>query len=166
MGGAGIYRGAKFSLFEGGIRVPAIISWAGRLPENEVRAQVAYGCDWLPTIAELCGVKVPEVMLDGKSLGTVIRDARAPSPHAVLQWQIGKSWAVREGDWKLLFDVEDTTEALAGEGDPRGIPGQSQGRFIGEDESCGCAAGDCRAADTAARIVGGRAQVVVTHRVP
>ena len=54
-GSAGIHRGAKFSLFEGGIRVPAIISWPGQLPENQVRSQAAYGCDWLPTIAELCG---------------------------------------------------------------------------------------------------------------
>jgi arylsulfatase A len=113
-GSAGIYRGAKFSLFEGGIRVPAIISWPGQLPENEARAQVAHGCDWLPTIAELCGVKVPEVTLDGKSLVAVIKDARAPSPHVVLHWQIGKSWAVREGDWKLLFDVNDTTERAPG----------------------------------------------------
>jgi arylsulfatase A-like enzyme len=94
--------------------VPAIISWPGRLPENEVRPQVAYGCDWLPTIGELCGVKVPDVTLDGKSLVGVTKDERAPSPHGVLHWQIGKSWAVREGDWKLLFDVEDTTERSPG----------------------------------------------------
>ncbi len=75
-GSAGIYRGAKFSLFEGGIRVPAIMSWPGHLPRNEVRSQVAYGCDWLPTIAELCGVKRPDVVLDGKSLAAVINDAK------------------------------------------------------------------------------------------
>jgi arylsulfatase A-like enzyme len=113
-GSAGIYRGAKFSLFEGGIRVPAILSWPGHLPANQVRAQVAYGCDWLPTIAELCGAKLPPVVLDGKSLVAVIKDAKAPSPHEVLHWQIGNSWAVREGDWKLLFDVNDTTERSPG----------------------------------------------------
>jgi arylsulfatase A len=113
-GSAGIYRGAKFSLFEGGIRVPAIISWPGHLPENEVRGQVAHGCDWLPTIAELCGVQAPAVTLDGKSLAAVVKDAKALSPHGVLHWQIGESWAVREGDWKLLFDVEDTTERSPG----------------------------------------------------
>src|SRR5262249_23949617 len=108
-GSAGIYRGAKFSLFEGGIRVPAMISWPAHLPENEVRSQLAYGCDWLPTIAELGGAKFPAVTLDGESLVAVIKDTKAPSPHAVLHWQIGRSWAVREGDWKLLFDVYDTT---------------------------------------------------------
>ena len=113
-GSAGIHRGAKFSLFEGGIRVPAILSWPGHLPENQVRSQVAYACDWLPTIAELCATALPEVVLDGKSLVPLIKDANTASPHAVLNWQIGKSWAVREGDWKLLFDVEDTTARSPG----------------------------------------------------
>ena len=113
-GSAGIYRGAKFSLFEGGIRVPAILSWPGHVPEKQVRSQVAYGCDWLPTVAELCGVKLPAVTLDGKSLAAVLKDARMPSPHNVLHWQIGDSWAVREGDWKLLFNVNDTSERSPG----------------------------------------------------
>jgi arylsulfatase A len=113
-GSAGIYRGAKYSLFEGGIRVPAILSWPGHLPENQVRSQVAYGCDWFPTIAELCGANLPAVALDGKSLAAVITDAKAASPHDVLHWQIEKSWAVREGDWKLLSDVNDTTERSPG----------------------------------------------------
>ena len=59
-GNAGPYRGAKFSLFEGGIRVPAMISWPGRLPENEVRGQLGTGCDWFPTIADLCGIEFAE----------------------------------------------------------------------------------------------------------
>ena len=113
-GSAGIYRGAKFSLFEGGIRVPAIVSWPGHLPDHQVRSQVAYGCDWFPTIAELCNAKLPAVVLDGKSLSKVIKDAKTPSPHDVLHWQIGNSWAVRQGDWKLLFDVNDTTERSPG----------------------------------------------------
>jgi arylsulfatase A-like enzyme len=113
-GSAGIHRGAKFSLFEGGIRVPAIISWPGRLPENEVRSQVAHACDWLPTIGELCAAELPAVTLDGKSLAAVVKGENAASPHRVLHWQIGKSWAVREGDWKLLSNVEDTTERSPG----------------------------------------------------
>jgi arylsulfatase A len=114
-GSAGPYRGAKFSLFEGGIRVPAIVSWPGHLPENVVRAQVAHGCDWLPTIAELCGVPLPQHPIDGKSLVGVIRSADVPTPHRVLHWQFESSWAVREGDWKLVHDVLDTTRRAPGE---------------------------------------------------
>lgn len=109
-GSAGPYRGAKFSLFEGGIRLPGMISWPGTLPEGVVRQQVAHACDWMPTLAELCGVKVLEP-IDGKSLGPVIRSAEAPSPHEVLHWQVGQGrrpqWAVREGDWKLIGNVQE-----------------------------------------------------------
>ena len=108
-GNAGPYRGAKFSLFEGGIRVPAMISWPGTIAEGEVRSQLATGCDWLPTIADLTGAPLPRHKLDGKSLKAVIESAEAPSPHDNFYWQIGKSWAIREGDWKLLGHPRDTS---------------------------------------------------------
>jgi arylsulfatase A len=115
-GSAGPYRGAKFSLFEGGIRLPAILSWPGNLPQNEVRDQASHACDWLPTLAELTGVKLPAARLDGRSLMNVIRDPDAPSPHAdhSLHWQVGTGpnadWAVRHGDWKLIGSTRDTTD--------------------------------------------------------
>jgi arylsulfatase A-like enzyme len=106
-GSSGPYRGAKFSLFEGGIRLPAIISWPGHLPERVVRAQIAHGCDWLPTLAELCDVKLPKSELNGRSLVPVLRSATASSPHDFLQWRLGNQWAVREGPWKLLHNPND-----------------------------------------------------------
>ncbi len=113
-GSAGPYRGAKFSLFEGGIRLPAILSWPGTLPEGETRDQPAHACDWLPTLAELCGVPLPASRLDGRSLAAVARDATQPGPHRdhPLHWQVGEGpnaeWAVREGDWKLVGHSTDT----------------------------------------------------------
>lgn len=98
----GPYRGAKFSLCEGGIRVPAIISWPGQLPEGEVRNQIAHGCDWLPTVADLCRIEPPQVELSGKSLVGVLRSADTQSPHDALHWKQGKQWAVRQGPWKLI----------------------------------------------------------------
>ena len=109
-GSSGPYRGAKFSLFEGGIRLPAIISWPGHLPEGQVRGQVAHGCDWMPTLAELCGVDLPKAELTGRSLMPVIRSANAPSPHDVLQWRLGDQWAVRQGPWKLLHNPNDQAD--------------------------------------------------------
>lgn len=104
-GSAGPYRAGKFSLFEGGIRLPAIISWPGGLPKNETRSQLAHACDWLPTLAELCGAKLVNPDVDGKSLVGVLK-SNAPSPHTALHWQVGTGenayWAVREGDWKLI----------------------------------------------------------------
>lgn len=114
-GNAGPYRGAKFSLLEGGIRLPAIVSWPGHIPQNEVRQQLAHACDWLPTLAEFTGVKLPEVHLDGRSLAAVVRDAKSPTPHVdhALHWQVGAGpnadWAVRDGDWKLIGNTRDTS---------------------------------------------------------
>ena len=114
-GSAGPYRGAKFSLFEGGIRVPAIISWPGRLPEGAVRDQLATACDWLPTIAELCEIPVPQRKLDGRSIVSLVQSASANSPHQTFHWQSGRGlggsqWAVRDGDWKLIGHPNDTSK--------------------------------------------------------
>jgi arylsulfatase A-like enzyme len=109
-GSAGPYRGAKFSLFEGGIRLPGMISWPGHLPAGATRGEIAHACDWMPTIAELCGVKLLDADIDGKSLVAVIRSAAAASPHDVLQWHVsGGQWAVRQGPWKLIGNVVDTS---------------------------------------------------------
>jgi arylsulfatase A len=123
-GSAGPYRGAKFSLFEGGIRVPAMISWPGKLPAGEVRSQMATACDWMPTIADLAGVERPDRKLDGRSIAKVIRSSEAESPHKQFHWQSGggknPQWAVRDGDWKLIGNPRDTSnKAPVGKGDAR-----------------------------------------------
>ncbi len=109
-GEAGPYRGAKFSLFEGGIRVPAIISWPGHIEENALRGQMATGCDWFPTIQDLCEIKPATHKIDGKSLTAVLKSSDEKSQHDVFHWATGKnSWAVRKGDWKLLGNPRDTS---------------------------------------------------------
>jgi arylsulfatase A-like enzyme len=122
-GSAGPFRGAKFSLFEGGIRVPAILSWPGRIPQGGVREQMSHSCDWLPTLAELCEVPVAPPGLDGKSLAPVLKSAEAASPHRVLHWQMGPDkdpqWAVREGAWKLIRNVQDPTGLPLSDSDKR-----------------------------------------------
>ena len=101
-GSAGPFRGSKFSMYEGGLRVPAIISWPGHLPESQSRDQMAYGCDWFPTLIELAGVSLPEIKLDGQSLVPVLQSTSAPSPHNEIHWGTDRYWAVRAGDWKLI----------------------------------------------------------------
>lgn len=101
-GNAGVYRGSKFSLFEGGIRVPAAISWPAKFKENEVRGQISVNADWMPTLAELCGIELDSSDLDGKSLVPIINNPEHKSLHEEFCWKNGKSWAARNGDWKLL----------------------------------------------------------------
>lgn len=106
-GSAGIYRGSKFSLFEGGVRVPSFISWPGKIPKNEIRDQFAANIDWMPTLAEYCNIPLPARIIDGKSLVPVISSTDAPTTHHSFYWQNGGSkknpqWAVRDENWKLL----------------------------------------------------------------
>ena len=122
-GSSGPYRGAKFSLFEGGIRVPAIISWPGKLPEGKTLDQVAHSCDWLPTLADLAGVELASKILDGKSLVPLLKGESDESPHEILHWHVGggnqAQWAVRKGDWKLIGNGRDTSNPKR-PGDPPG----------------------------------------------
>ena len=106
-GWAGRFRGGKFSLFEGGIRVPSVVSWPGTLPENTVCTETVHANDWLPTLASFCGVSVPDDLdLDGKDIRRCI-EKNAPSPHESLYWHFNKQWAVRKGDWKLYANAMD-----------------------------------------------------------
>lgn len=102
-GSAGASRGAKFSLLEGGIRVPSIISYPKRLPKGEIRNQLVSAMDWLPTLAELCGVNLLDQDVDGRSMVRILESATAPETHQTLYWQMGRQWAVREGPWKLII---------------------------------------------------------------
>jgi len=114
-GNSGVFRGSKFSLFEGGIRVPAIIRYPGVVPENQVRDQVCIEMDWFATLAELTRADISGNPVDGKSIMPVILDKTAKSQHGVLHWQHGayddniSQWAVREGAWKLMGNPRDPT---------------------------------------------------------
>ncbi len=108
-GNTGQWRGAKGSLFEGGIRVPAVLSLPGKIPAGEVRNQAISNADFLPTILELCGLEPPEYEIDGRSLWPVLRSSQAPDPHEAFHWMWQEQWAVREGDWKLIGNGRDTT---------------------------------------------------------
>jgi len=102
-GNTGKWRGCKGTFFEGGIRVPAVISFPKRLSGGLVRDQAITACDWYPTVLDLCGIAKPDVQLDGQSLLGII-EKNAPSHHKVMHWQWQSRWAVRQGDWKLICE--------------------------------------------------------------
>jgi len=108
-GSAGPYRGAKFSLFEGGIRVPAIISWPKMIPQDEIRDQMGVNVDWFPTILDLCNIEYQNNEFEGKSLKEVIMENDS-TPHNAFWWYQDKDrWAIRKDDWKLLKNPNDTS---------------------------------------------------------
>lgn len=104
-GNTGPWIGAKGSFLEGGIRVPAILSFPKKLPKGAVRDQAITAMDWYPTILELCGVAKPKgVTIDGHSVLPLVEDAKAASRYDVLHFQWQNGWMVREGDWKLIVN--------------------------------------------------------------
>ncbi|MGI9472422.1 MAG: sulfatase family protein [Rubripirellula sp.] len=95
-------RGYKYMFGEGGVRIPLIVSWPGRLPEGESRQAIASGMDVFPTIVELAGGDVPS-NLDGRSLVGGLRTSTPDSGHDHLCFTDGKeTWSIRQGDWKLI----------------------------------------------------------------
>jgi len=109
-GSAGIYRGAKASLFEGGIRVPSIISWPNKIANGQVRNQFAVNTDWFPTLAEYCKIKLPRTDLDGKSLVAVINSQASETMHSEgYCWEYKNMWVARKGKWKLMGNPIDTS---------------------------------------------------------
>ncbi len=103
-GYTGKWKGNKGNFLEGGIRVPAIISYPGVLPADQTRNQPITIMDWFPTILELCAIKSnpenPE--LDGFSLSKVFASEDAKTPNQVMHWGWFSNWAVRIGEWKLI----------------------------------------------------------------
>ena len=101
-GNTGKWIGQKGSFLEGGIRVPAIMSYPNGIPEGVVRDQAITAADWMPTILSLCNVDLPKRVLDGRDLKNVLASDSAESPHKHLHWGWANQWAVRVGPWKLL----------------------------------------------------------------
>lgn len=100
-GSAGPFRGGKTSLFEGGIRVPAIISWPGKIPEGKVRNQSCHSIDLLPTIASFCNINdIPE-NIEGKDISDLVVNNKDIEKRT-LYWKLGSQWAVMKNEWKLI----------------------------------------------------------------
>jgi arylsulfatase A-like enzyme len=109
------YRGFKFSLFDGGMHVPAVMSWPAVIPAGQSIHDVCMTMDLLPTICQAAGVPVPsDRAIDGKDILAVAR-SHAKSPHDAIYWSNGEQLAVRRGKWKLVLNGTDHDGTPAGE---------------------------------------------------
>ena len=140
-GSAGPLRGAKGTVWEGGIRVPAVFWSPGRIPAAHVTSEMAATIDLLPTAAALSGAELPTHTIDGRDMLPLLTQPNARSPHehfyyyeAVLQYNAAtgrptnhqRLAAIRNRQWKLnmpaegqpqlydlLGDVSETTDRAA-----------------------------------------------------
>ena len=101
---AGGFRGIKGSLYEGGIRVPMIVSWPGKVKANSVSQQVFPFWDVLPTMLQIARIPSPRE-IDGISLMPTLIGLPQKEKHDYLYWEThidGSKQAARSGDWKVI----------------------------------------------------------------
>lgn len=99
----GVFRGIKRDLYEGGIRVPMIVRWPGRIRPGRISDHPWAHWDILPTAAAAAGAKIPEG-LDGQSVLPLLQ-GRRPGSTSTLYWEFferGFDQALRVGEWKAL----------------------------------------------------------------
>lgn len=107
-------RGEKGTLYEGGIRIPAIARWPGRIPAGRVCDVPVITHDVHPTLLALAGATgIDRRELDGVSLAPLLLDPQAVLPREALYWHLPHyhhstpASAIRRGDWKLIEFFED-----------------------------------------------------------
>ncbi|VGO15441.1 Choline-sulfatase [Pontiella desulfatans] len=107
----GKLKGGKYTLFEGGTRVPMIVSYPPAFKTGEVSGSVASTLDIFPTICGLTGASLPS-RLDGKDLAPVLSGAEHSLNRDFLFWDTQAEQAVRKGKWKLLVTKTTPNEKL------------------------------------------------------
>jgi arylsulfatase A-like enzyme len=112
--------GKKGSSYEGGMRVPGIVRWPGRIPAGQTIDELTSTIDLLPTFANLAGAEVPtDRVIDGKDIWPVLTESSV-SPHEVFfYYNNDRLAAVRSGKWKLHIGKEKG-KAKKGKGKSRG----------------------------------------------
>jgi arylsulfatase A-like enzyme len=109
----GWLRGGKWYLWEGGVRVPFIVRWTGRVPGGRVAKEPVVQLDVLPTALAAAGVGVkPEWKLDGVNLLPLLEGKADTLGREALYWRFGTQFAVRQGDWKLVKANKDMKPML------------------------------------------------------
>ena len=109
------FRGYKFSAFDGGMHVPALVNWPGHLVSNRRLDQLLMTADILPTVCHVTAIESPRNRtIDGRNIWPVLTQ-NAPSPHDFIAWSQGPQLAIRRGNWKLVLNGIDHDGTPIGE---------------------------------------------------
>ncbi|MFN3168954.1 MAG: sulfatase [Phycisphaeraceae bacterium] len=127
-GSAGALRGSKGTVYEGGHRVPMVMSGAGIEQAGEVSDTLMVGMDLMPTLASFVGAELPKGLeLDGVSLMSP-----TPWPGRELHWVHGDASAFRQGHWKLVMNGEGKPELYKLTKETGGFVGGERNNDLGE----------------------------------
>ena len=107
------FRGWKISFFEGGIRVPFILSWPDQIDPGLKFDKPVHHFDIFSTIASAANVKIPmDRKIDGVDLMPYIKGEKIANPHQTLFWRSGNHQAVLHENWKYLISKKEGTKWL------------------------------------------------------
>jgi len=126
-GSTGGFRGRKWSLYEGGIRMPLIVRWKGKIPAGRVNeTSVIAAVDFFPTFCKLADVTAPKAAFDGEDMSAAFLGG-TPKRTKPIFWEYGRdatylrpgkksdqspNCAIREGNWKLLANSDGSRVEL------------------------------------------------------
>ncbi len=101
-------RGRKGRTDEGGMRVPCVVRWPGKIPAGSSRNALTNTMDLLPTFAAISGGKVPaDRIIDGKNIWPILSGKSKNDPReAFFYYQMDQLQAIRSGDWKLFLEMD------------------------------------------------------------
>ena len=95
--------GVKATVWEGGIRVPYILRWPGRIAADKTYEEPVIALDIFATVSAVAGVEVPkDRVIDGVNLLPYLKGEVTTAPHVALYWRFGPQHAIRKGQYKLL----------------------------------------------------------------
>jgi len=104
-------RGAKGTMYEGGIRVPFLLQWPRRIARGETYEQPVISLDVFPTVVAAAGGELPkDRVFDGGNLIPYVTGEKQQRPHDILFWRWGDRYAVRSRNWKLVKVATNTAE--------------------------------------------------------
>lgn len=117
VGSPGPFRGRKRSLYEGGVRLPFLVRWPGKVPAARVDGSVIGSVDFLPTMCKLAGIAVPaSAKPDGEDRSSVLLGQSLPRTRPLYwQWRfsvaghvnsVAPILSMRDGDWKLMMNPD------------------------------------------------------------
>src|SRR6185437_965710 len=111
----------KLTTFEGGVRVPGIMRWSGKVPAGRVSDELFTTLDLFATLAHLIGARLPEVKIDGLNLTPLLLGEKGAKGREVFWYYSGDELhAIRQGNWKLHLPHEYLS--VAGEPGKGGKP--------------------------------------------
>jgi arylsulfatase len=125
-GNSGGLREGKGTAWDGGLRVPCIMSWPGKIAPGSICTNLATTMDILPTLAGICNASLPSKKIDGLNIIDLLKGKPNANPRDefAYYYDYNSLKAIRKGNWKLVFPANSQTYGKSGAIGGDGFPGK------------------------------------------